>query len=123
MSRFMLAGAFAVLFVSGVATADAVRVHVVKDTKSFKVPKADTVRVVCDAATGTAFETKIDGPGKLDRTIDASEVSDGTAKPGTGRMEFEIKPTGKGVVRFTTTLKGPNGATPKVTTYEFEVTD
>ncbi|MDB5308956.1 MAG: hypothetical protein JWO38_3158 [Gemmataceae bacterium] len=123
MSRFAIAGVVAVMFFAGSAAADPIRVHVVKDAKSFKVPKADSVRVVCDAPEGTTFATKLEGSGKLDRTSDVSETADGTTKAGTGRMEYEIKPTGKGMVRFTVTAKGPNEATPKVTVFEFEVTD
>ena len=124
MSRFATAGVAAVLFFAGsAAAADPIRVHVVKDAKAFKVSKADSVRVVCDAANGTTFATKIEGTGKVDRTSDVSETADGKTTAGTGRMEYEIKPTGKGMVRFTTTATGPGGAAPKVTVYEFEVID
>ena len=124
MSRFMIAGAVAVLFLAGsAAAADPIRVHVLKDAKGFKVAKADTVRVVVDAADGATVETKIEGTGKVDRTSDVSEAAGGRTAAGAGRMEYEIKPTGKGMVRFTTTAKGPGGAAPKVTVYEFEVTD
>jgi hypothetical protein len=92
------------------------------DATPFKVHEKDIVRIVLSGISGSQFDVKIEGPAKVVSTGDIHEIRNGHSPIGAAHKEFNIKPSGKGKVKVTATVKPPQpDAKPKITHYEFEV--
>ncbi|MBN2023066.1 MAG: hypothetical protein JW809_09765 [Pirellulales bacterium] len=95
-------------------------VVVSQDAKPFTVEPRQIVRLTAKSVAGSKIVAQVDGPAKVAAENSVLTVKDGHVLIGMERVEFVIKPTGKGTVtvKITTTfLNNP----PTVKTYEFEV--
>jgi hypothetical protein len=92
------------------------------DTTPFKVSEKDIVRLVGAGIAGSNIEATVVGPAKVESKGSIHRIKSGMPVIGNTTVEFNIKPTGKGKVKVTITIKPPQpGAKPDIKTYEFEV--
>jgi hypothetical protein len=114
-----------ILLVAGLARAEnqaEQTVVVPKDSAPFKVSEGDLVRLTGHGIAGSQITAKVDGPAKIAATYLISTRVAGNHPIGVADKEFDVKPTGKGQVTVTITVKPPQpDAQPKETTYTFEV--
>lgn len=97
-------------------------VIVPKDEKPFVVEQDNLIRLTGKGIAGSKIEVKIAGPAKLEATNNVRELTAGRALIGSIVKEFELKPTDKGKVTATITVKPPQpDAKATVSKYEFEV--
>jgi len=97
-------------------------VLVPQDTTAFKVEARQRVRLTGEGIAGSKIVADVDGPARIVAENSVVTVKGGHILIGVARVEFEIRPTGRGAVKvkITSTPPQPN-AEPTVTNYEFEV--
>ena len=119
MVKFLLAAVTTVL-IGGFASAQVV--FMPRDEKSFTVGEKDIVRVPgAKGSTGFTSTVKVTGAAKAEERKTAG-VAQGRVVPGGDGSEFDIMPTGKGVVKVVVTTKGRGkDAKEEEKVYEFEV--
>lgn len=114
--------ALALAGVTGFALADDQTVIVPKDDNPFTVQKSDLVRLTGKGIAGSKIEAKVDGPAKVEASLDVRELVNGKPIIGNSVKEFDLKPTDTGKVTVTITVTPPQpNAQAKVTKIEFEV--
>ena len=91
------------------------------DTVPFSVQASQIVRLTGEGIAGAAITAQITGPATILAENKIASVKNGKPVIGPGNREFEIKPTGKGVVKVKITSAPPTGAKPTVTSYQFQV--
>jgi hypothetical protein len=121
---FAVALSVAVLALTGTAFAvDRHNIIVPEDDKAFSVEQSSIVRLTGKGIAGSTIEAEVvSGPAKIDSVNEVFPRKDGKPVLGTVKKEFNLKSSGRGTVKVKITVTGPQkGATPKVTTYEYEV--
>ena len=98
-------------------------VVVPKDTKAFSVDRTSLVRLSASGDTGTTIEAEVlSGPSKIDSICELFPRKNGEPVTGKVMKEFHFKSSGTGSVKVRVTVTpAQKNATPKVTTYEWEV--
>ncbi len=97
-------------------------VVVPKDNKPFTVEETDIVRLSGKGIAGSSIKVKVQGPAKVENSNSVTERINGATLLGNHIKEFEIKPTGKGKVKVTISVAGPQpGLPPRESEYEFQV--
>jgi hypothetical protein len=104
-----------------VAAAEGQIVFVPGDTKPFKVSESELVRLTGKGIAGSQITCEVHGPAKVVATYSIREVKEGHNVIGNGITQFDLKPSGKGKVKATVTVKFPTGGAPKTSVYTFEV--
>lgn len=97
-------------------------VIVPQDTTPFSVGMNQQVRLTGMGIAGSKIVASLDGPAEIVAENSILTMKGGQLLIGMTRGEFEIQPTGKGMIkaRITSTPPQPN-ARPIVTNYQFEV--
>jgi hypothetical protein len=97
-------------------------VIVPQDTSPFKVQMNQRVRITGEGIAGSTLVADVVGPAKIVAENSILTMKRGHLLIGMAKVEYEIKPTGQGVVKvkIRSTPPQPN-AEPHVTTYEFDV--
>jgi len=84
------------------------------------ISERDDARINAGGIAGTSIEATIDGPAKMKRA-NIVTMNDGQILIGSTNVEFNIHPTGKGLVTVTVTSKSPTEPIPDVKTYKITV--
>ena len=92
------------------------------DARPFVVRTTDVVRLTGRGIAGGEIEAKvITGKAKVAATNTVSHRKNGAILVGALVREFEVAPTGKGMVKVRVSVTGPAGGGTTDTDYEFEV--
>jgi hypothetical protein len=115
--------AILVLLVLASAAQAAERTVVVpRDAAPFTVVQHNVVRLTGEAISGGNVTATVNGPARIESENIVSTVVNGHVLIGALRKEFDIRPTGKGIVKVTLTATSPIPNTqPTKTEYEFTV--
>lgn len=90
-------------------------------TQPFTIEKSQVVRLTGEGIAGAEITAAVEGPAKITWIANVVHLVDGKAPLGTSSKEFEITPTGKGMVVVKIAVKNPTGEEPNVTEYRFTV--
>jgi hypothetical protein len=82
-------------------------VVVARGSKPFDVKHDVTVRFIITAAHGSQISTHLEGPATIESESDVVELSDGRPNLGLVTKEYDLKPSGKGEVKFDVTITPP----------------
>jgi hypothetical protein len=97
-------------------------VIVTQDDTPFKVGPNETVRLTGEGIAGSKIVADVDGPAMILAENSLVIMRGGHILIGMEKVEYQIKPTGKGTVKVKITTTPPQAtAQPTVKTYEFEV--
>lgn len=97
-------------------------VVVPEDTTPFTVAEDEIVRLTGKGIAGSTIEAKVEGPAKIIAENAVSVRVKGRMPLGSFTKEFEVKPSGKGAVKVTISVKFPQpNQKPETATYEFTV--
>lgn len=94
-------------------------VYVIEGTKG-TISERDEARIEAGGIAGTSIDARIEGPAKLKRA-NIVVTRDGKMLIGATKSEFNIHPTGKGLVTVVITSKSPTQPNPEVKTYRITV--
>jgi hypothetical protein len=93
-----------------------------EDTTPFEVQRNERVRLTGEGIAGSKIVAEVEGPARIAAESAIRVVKGGKTLIGVARVEFEIVPTGKGVVKVKITSTPPQpDSKPTVTHYQFEV--
>ena len=121
LALILVVSAFAYVALGANQGKTAQRVVIVpQDANPFKMEIGQIVRLTGEGISGSKIIADLDGPAKVVAKDSVLTVQDGHILIGMEKVEFVIKPTGRGKVKVkitTTFLKNE----PSVKNYEFEV--
>jgi hypothetical protein len=97
-------------------------VVVPRGSRPFDVKHDVIVRFVITAAQGSHISTHLEGPATIESENDVTELMDGRFPLGVVTKEYELKPSGKGEVKFDVTITPPQpGSDSTIKHFKFTV--